>query len=95
MSEKVAVVCIGAVTSILVCALDAPLSDDQRVAAPDAVLGSGGPAATAAVTLARLGISTAFVGTIGDDTAGAFMLDRLVREGVDVSAVRSVPDDPR
>ena len=91
MSDRVAVVCIGAVTLDLVCALDGPLSDDQRVAAPDAVLGSGGPAATAAVTLARLGVSTAFVGTIGDDTAGVFMLDRLAGEGVDVSAVRTVP----
>ncbi len=47
----------------------------------------GGPAATATVTAARLGLSTAFIGKIGGDDRGAMMLRRLAGEGVDVSSV--------
>ncbi|HSG29192.1 MAG TPA: PfkB family carbohydrate kinase [Candidatus Krumholzibacterium sp.] len=46
----------------------------------------GGPAATAAVTLSRLGLATAFTGKVGDDLFGSYMLDRLRDEGVDVSS---------
>lgn len=82
------VVCIGAVTFDLVAAVNEPLGDDGRVIAPDAVVASGGPAATAAVTLARLQIPSAFAGTVGDDDAGAFVREGLIREGVDISGVR-------
>ena len=46
----------------------------------------GGPAATATVTAARLGLSTAFIGKIGGDDRGAMMLMKLNGEGVDVSS---------
>ncbi|MCU0638933.1 MAG: PfkB family carbohydrate kinase [Candidatus Krumholzibacteria bacterium] len=45
----------------------------------------GGPAATAAVTMSRLGLKTAFAGKVGDDIAGSMMLRSLESEGVDVS----------
>ena len=51
----------------------------------------GGPAATATVTAARLGLRTAFIGTVGDDAAGETMLGELRREGVDVSGVLVQP----
>jgi sugar/nucleoside kinase (ribokinase family) len=51
----------------------------------------GGPAATAAVALARLGVATAFVGAVGDDETGAFIRDGLDAEGVDVSELAVVP----
>jgi sugar/nucleoside kinase (ribokinase family) len=47
----------------------------------------GGSAAITAVAAARLGLNVALVAAVGDDPAGAFMLDQLTREGVDVSAV--------
>jgi sulfofructose kinase len=46
----------------------------------------GGPAATATVTAARLGLSTAFIGKVGGDDRGATMLMKLSGEGVDVSS---------
>ncbi len=55
---------------------------DERIAAPEAVLAGGGPAATAAVALARLGIPVAFVGRIGADPAGELIRAELQREGV-------------
>ena len=59
--------------------------------ASDVAIAGGGPAATAAVTLARLGVATAFVGAVGDDETGAFIRDGLESEGVDVSELAVVP----
>jgi sugar/nucleoside kinase (ribokinase family) len=47
----------------------------------------GGSAAITAVAAARLGLRVALAAAVGADAAGAFMLDQLAREGVDVSAV--------
>lgn len=45
----------------------------------------GGSSAIMACGAARLGLRVAFVGVIGDDGAGRFMLDELRARGVDVS----------
>jgi len=47
----------------------------------------GGEAATAMVTLSRLGMKASYVGKVGDDEMGRFMLDEFMREGVDTSRV--------
>jgi sulfofructose kinase len=47
----------------------------------------GGPAATATVTTARLGLTTSFIGKVGGDDRGALMLMKLNGEGVNVSSV--------
>jgi sugar/nucleoside kinase (ribokinase family) len=64
---------------------------DERVVADDLVFAGGGPAATAAVAAARLGIDSAFVGTVGDDEDGRRILEDLAAEGVDVSGVTRAP----
>jgi sugar/nucleoside kinase (ribokinase family) len=51
----------------------------------------GGQVATAMVAAARLGLRAGFVGAVGDDAAGAAVLEGLGAEGVDVSRVRVVP----
>lgn len=60
---------------------------DDRVVADEIVYAGGGPAATAAVAAARLGVRAAFVGTVGDDANGRAIVDGLADEGVDVSGV--------
>jgi sulfofructose kinase len=45
----------------------------------------GGPAATAAVTLARLGVSVGFCGVVGDDAEGALSRAHLEVAGVDTT----------
>ena len=42
----------------------------------------GGPCATALVAARKLGVSAAYMGTIGDDPFGRFMLEDLERWGV-------------
>ena len=60
---------------------------DEKMPARELHESGGGPAPTALVTLARLGRKTALCATVGDDAVGRFILEGLVRENVDVSAV--------
>ncbi len=50
----------------------------------------GGSAANTIAGLARLGLSTGFIGIVGDDVEGKMVVDDFVAEGVDVSRVRRV-----
>jgi sugar/nucleoside kinase (ribokinase family) len=50
----------------------------------------GGQVATAMVAAARLGLSAAYLGAVGDDLGGRLVLDGLAAERVDVSHVRVV-----
>jgi len=54
----------------------------------------GSSSAIAACGAARLGLRTAFLGVVGDDLFGRFMLDALVERRVDVSACRLDPGCP-
>lgn len=51
----------------------------------------GGQSASAAVALARLGVTARYIGRIGDDDFGRTGLASLADEGVDVSGVVVVP----
>lgn len=56
---------------------------EQLVAAGSITLGGSG--AITACGAARLGLRTAFVGRVGDDASGRFVLDALTERGVDVA----------
>ena len=85
------VVCVGLATRDTIMAVPSLPAPDGRVVASELATAGGGPAATAAVTLARLGISVSFVGAVGDDDAGAAIVSELEREGIDVSELMVVP----
>jgi len=82
------VVCIGIATLDAIVAVDRLPGSDERVPAIDGRLAGGGVAATAAVTLARLGVPVAFIGRVGPDAAGRLIRDGLGDEGVDVRGLR-------
>jgi sulfofructose kinase len=84
------IVCAGLATRDTIWRVPVHPSEEGRVVASEVRVAGGGPAATAAVTIARLGGTAAFVGAVGDDEAGAFVRDGLAREGVDVSALAVV-----
>jgi sugar/nucleoside kinase (ribokinase family) len=92
LSLREHVVCAGLATLDTILAVQGAPPPDGRVVASDLVVAGGGPAATAAVALARLGVSVSFVGVVGDDDAGGAIRDGLEREGVDVSALEVVAD---
>lgn len=85
------VVCAGLATRDTILRVPRLLPPDGRVVAEERVLAGGGPAATAAVALARLGVGAAFVGAVGDDEAGRFVAEGLAAEGVDTSGLALVP----
>jgi sugar/nucleoside kinase (ribokinase family) len=85
------VVCVGLATLDTIFAVPRHPEPDGRVVATDLAVAGGGPAATAAVTLARLGVKTYFAGAVGDDETGAEIRAGLEREGVDVSELAVVP----
>ena len=85
------VVCVGLATRDTILAVPSHPGPDELVMATDVAVAGGGPAATAAVALARLGVETSFIGAVGDDATGAFIREGLEAEGVDVSELAVVP----
>src|SRR5215210_9260553 len=78
------VVCIGLATLDTIAAVPRHAAAEDRVLATAHAVAGGGPAATAAVALARLGVPVYFVGAVGDDRAGAAIRTGLGVEEVDV-----------
>ncbi|WP_371789768.1 carbohydrate kinase family protein [Streptomyces sp. NBC_01471] len=73
--------------------LDAPLAFGQREQLVDTgVLTLGGSGAIMACGAARLGLSVAFTGRVGDDDAGRFVRAALTDRGVNTDALVSDPE---
>lgn len=71
-----------------------PVDARPTHANPDPELSGGGSAANTADALSRLGVTTRFVGAVGDDAAGRHVVESLARAGVDTSAVQIVSSEP-
>lgn len=82
---------VGVATEDAIAIVDRYPDADERVVAEGMVFGGGGPAATAAVAAARLGVPSAVVAAVGDDEEGDRVRERLSVEGVDVSGILTVP----
>lgn len=81
------VVCAGVITMDTVALVDHYPDADERVIARELVRNVGGPAAVSAITLSRLGIPSAIVGTVGADDDGHEAMRILESKGVDTSGV--------
>lgn len=80
--KKVDVLCIGiAAYDLTLLVSHHPLPDDKTMA-DSLICCGGGPAANAAVTVARLGISSAYSGYIGNDLYGDKLIQEFTSEGV-------------
>ena len=66
-------------------------TEDTKLQGAETKVQGGGPCATALAAARKLGITAAYMGTIGDDPFGAFMMSDFARWGIDTSAVRVVP----
>jgi sugar/nucleoside kinase (ribokinase family) len=78
------VVCIGSAALDLLLVVDELPGADGRVAADTGMMAGGGPAATAAVALARLGCRVELIARIGDDLPGRIIREQLDSDGVGV-----------
>jgi len=88
--NKQPIFCIGTATVDLISLLSIYPKANDRVLAREMVLAGGGPAATAAVTLSRLGHAVEMVTAIGDDDQGRFVLAEFASEGVGTSHIKVV-----
>jgi sulfofructose kinase len=79
---SVDVLCVGHASYDLIMTVDRHPGPDEKCSATSLVESGGGPAANAAVTVARLGGSAAFAGYLGEDLHGCEHLKELKREGV-------------
>jgi sulfofructose kinase len=85
--SSVQAVCVGVITIDTIALVEKYPGEDERVLAEQIARAGGGPAAVAAVTLSRLGVKSAIVGTIGDDADGKEVLRIFAQEGVDTSGI--------
>ena len=86
------VIGIGTCTADMLFVVPQPPAFGRSGRASQYLRQSGGPVATALVTLARLGVSTRFVGRAGDDPEGVFIREEFQKEGVDVSRLMLEPN---
>lgn len=78
------VTCVGVlVADVIVQPVDAWPERGRLVLVDGIEVHTGGLAHTTGITLAKLGISTAVVGRVGADLFGAFLVDALVKNGID------------
>ena len=85
---------VGSANLDLVANVDRLPAPGATVLATDYAEHAGGKGLNQAVAAARLGASVAFVGSIGDDAAGAFLAAVMRDEGIDVSGLRILPGVP-
>lgn len=95
MTLCIDVLCLGELNvDIIVDAQDAKIEMGSEHLARSYKLCLGSSTAICAVGLARLGARVRFVGAVGDDMFGEFVLRALSSEGVDVSHVKQVGGAP-
>jgi sulfofructose kinase len=85
--DRVDVLCVGAATYDLVYSVDHHPLPDEKIKADSFIGCGGGPAANAAVTVARLGLQSAFAGYLGNDIFGKAHIDELQQAGVSTDLV--------
>ncbi|SDH73188.1 carbohydrate kinase family protein [Propionivibrio dicarboxylicus] len=94
MSSSFRVVCVGVVTVDALALVERYPAADERVVGEEVIVSGGGPAANAAVVLARQGVPVSFIGRVGADATGEQAIRLLENEGVDVSGVLRDKDVP-
>ena len=83
-----AIVCVGLAVSDLIYSVSELPRGEGKTHARAFTLTGGGPAATAAVAVSRLGGTVRLIAPIGDDQIGDGIVSELTQENVDTSAMR-------
>jgi ribokinase len=88
--SKTAVVGLGALNIDYIYKVERILEDGEAIV-NDAAVFPGGSAANTIYGLAKLGVSTGFIGAVADDAEGQALLEDLRKTGADTSQVRVKP----
>ena len=76
------IVGIGSTVYDILMVTDGFPTEDTKMQTLKTVIQGGGPCATALVASTRLGVSCEYMGTVGNDTYGAYMLEEFDKYGV-------------
>jgi sulfofructose kinase len=87
MVRTLDVLCVGHASYDHVFSVDHHPGPDEKLFAGGMIGCGGGPAANAAVTVARLGHRAGFMGYLGKDLHGALHVEELLNEKVDTTAI--------
>jgi ribokinase len=90
VTRRPAVTVVGSINQDMVARVPVLPGPGQTVLGHDLVMVPGGKGLNQAVAAARAGASTAFVGMVGNDSAGQHLLAVLDEEGVDTRGVATV-----
>jgi sulfofructose kinase len=85
--NKYDVVAIGGATVDHLNVVDRFPEEDEKIVPTYSSIQGGGQAATAIACLARLGVATGMVGTVGEGAIGQCTIDTLRKEGVDTGCI--------
>ena len=91
-NEYPQVVGIGSTVYDTLMVVDGFPQEDTKMQGVETKVQGGGPCATALVAAQKLGVTTAYMGTIGDDPFGTFMMDDMKKWNVNTDYVKVVPD---
>lgn len=87
MTANVDVLCVGHASYDLIFSVSRHPGADEKIVADSLLSCGGGPAANAAVCIARLGLTSAFAGYLGRDLYGDQHFQELNDEGVNTQLI--------
>ncbi len=85
--RNIDVLCVGATSYDFVFWVNHQPGSDEKTTADAFIRCGGGPAANASVTVARMGLRSAFAGYLGSDIFGQMHLEELKAVGVDTGLI--------
>ena len=62
-------------------------AEDTKIQAQETFIQGGGPCATALVAASKLGVTSSYIGTLGNDIYGSYMMDDFKRYGVGIDNI--------
>lgn len=83
---------IGSALFDILMTADSFPKEDTKMQGISTKIQCGGPCATALVAVSKLGIQAEYMGTVGDDTYGKFILEKFDGYGVGTEHVRVIKD---
>jgi sulfofructose kinase len=89
--EEPSVLALGNAALDVLTVVECLPQPDEKIQTKLVGIDAGGPAATAAATTARLGISASLAAAIGDDEAGRLICELNKRDGIDISLIEIQP----
>lgn len=87
LANKIEVIGLGALNMDNIYQVERIIEDGETVVKESAAF-PGGSAANTIYSLAKLGVSTGFIGAVGNDTGGELLCQDFQKSGVDVSQIK-------